>query len=107
MKKTAQVSSWDAALSYPVMGETFCFPISRILSAKEVKVLPPKVVSHFPVRSAASDPTKGERSGNKNIFRASYTLSGSFVWKASAITMTATAWEICSGRKHRLSAVRL
>ena len=88
------------------MGENFCFPISRLVSTKEVKVPPPKIASHFCMRSAASEPTYGERLVNKNIFRASPTLYGSSVWKASAITMTATAWGIRGGRKRRLSSLR-
>ena len=88
------------------MGETFLFPIRRLVSAKKVKVPPPKIVSHFRVRSAASDPDKGERSGNKSIFRASPTPYGSLVWKVSTITMTAAAWGIHGGRKSRIYAVR-
>ena len=46
------------------------------------------------------------RGWEKYISRTSPTLSRSSVWKASAITMTATVWGIRSGRKRRLSAVR-
>ena len=63
MQKTAYALSWDAALYQPVMGATFSFPISRLISAKEVKMPPPKIVSHFHMRSVASDPAKEERPG--------------------------------------------
>ena len=59
VQKTAQASSWDDALSQPAMGETFFFPVSRLVSVKEVKALPPKIASHFYVRRAASKPAKG------------------------------------------------
>ena len=106
MKNTAQYSSWDAALYQPATGTTFCFPIRRLVTKKEVKVLPPKIASNFRVRSSASDHAEGERSGNKNVFRASPTRSGSLVWKVSAITMIMTVWGICDSQKRRLSAVR-
>ena len=93
----AQSSSWNSASSQHTMVATFCFPISRLMSVKEVKVLPPKIASHFRVRRAASDPAEGERSGNKNMFSVSYTLSSYLVWKASAITMNAMGWGICGG----------
>ena len=73
------------------MGVTFLSPISIIVSEKEVRVPPPKIVYHFQVRRAVSDPSKGERSENKNIFRAHPTLSGCLVWKVSAITMNVMA----------------
>ena len=88
------------------MGQTFCLHISRLVSAKEVKVLPPKIAYHSHMTSAAFDPAEGDISGNKSIFRASLTLYRSLVWKASATTMTTTAWGIHGGRKRRLSAVR-
>ena len=106
LQKTTQVSSWYDALSQPAMGATFCFPISRLVSTKEVKVPFPKISSHFRISIAAYNPAEGERSGNKNIFRASPTPSGSSVWKVSAITMTAAAWGIHGGRNRRLSVVR-
>ena len=59
VQKTAYASSFDTASYQPVMGETFFSPISILVSAKEVKVPPPKIASHFRVRSAASDPAKG------------------------------------------------
>ena len=52
-------SSWDSTLSQPAMGATFYFPISRLMSAKEVNVPPPKITSHFRVKRAASDPVEG------------------------------------------------
>ena len=58
-ENTAQASSWDSASSHPVMGATFCFPISRLMSAKEVNVPPPKITSHFRVKRAAYDPVEG------------------------------------------------
>ena len=61
------------------MGATFCSPIRKLVSVKEVKFSPPKIASHFRVRRAAYDPAKGERSGNKNMFGMSPTLSGSLV----------------------------
>ena len=87
-------------------GNNLCFPIRRLVSTKEVEVPPPKIASHFRVRSSASDPAEGERSGNKNIFRASPTRSGSSVWKVSAITMIMTVWGICGSHKRRMYAVR-
>ena len=63
--KTAQSTSWYAASSHPAMGETFCSPINRLVSAKEFKVPPPKIASQFRLRSAASDPSEGQRSGKK------------------------------------------
>ena len=77
VQKTAHTLSWDKALSQPAMGTTFCFPISRLVSVKEVKVPPPKIASHSIVITVASNPAKGERSGNKNILRAPPTFSGS------------------------------
>ena len=68
VQKTAYASSFDTASYQPVMGETFFSPISILVSAKEVKVPPPKIASHFRVRSAASDPAKGERPGNIYIY---------------------------------------
>ena len=65
VQKTAQASSWDAASSQTAMGETFCFTIIKFVSVKEVNVPTPKTVSNFLVRSAASDPAKGERLVNK------------------------------------------
>ena len=106
MQKTDQALSCDAASSQPAMGQTFCLHISRLVSAKEVKVLPPKIAYHFRVTSAAFDLAEGDISGNKSIFRASPTPSGSSVWKVSTITMTAAAWGIRGGRKRRLSAMR-
>ena len=106
MQKMAQSSSWDAASFQPAIGATFCVPISRLMSAKEVKVPPTKIAYHYRVRSATSDAAEGERSGNQNIFRASLIPSGPLVWKASAITMTAAAWWIHGDWKCRLSAVR-
>ena len=79
VQKIAQASSWDDAFFQPAIEETFCFPISRLMYAKEVKVLPPKIAYHFCVRSAASNPAKGERSGNVKVFRAYPTPSGSLV----------------------------
>ena len=61
------------------MGATFCFPITRIVSVKEVKVPPPNIESHFCVMRAASDPVKGDRSGNKKMFSTSLTPYGSSV----------------------------
>ena len=87
------------------MGATFCFPIIRLVFAKEGKVLPPKIASHFLLRSANFDPTGGESLVNKNIFRASPTPSMSLVWKESAITMTAMVLGIREGRQRRLSTV--
>ena len=84
------------------MGETFCFPIRRLVSAKEVKVPPPKIAPHFRVRRVASNPSEGDRSGNKKMFSVSSIPSKSLVCKASAITMTMTAWGVCGGRKRRL-----
>ena len=66
---------------------------------------PPNIASHFCVRSVASHPAKGERSGNKSIFRASPTPSGSSVWKVSTTTMTVSAWGIHGGQKCRFYAV--
>ena len=105
VQKTAQSLIWDAASSQPVMGVTFYFSISRLVSAKEVKLPPPKIAPHFHVRSAASNPAEGGRSGNKNIFRSSLTPSGSSLWKVSAITINVTVWGICGGRKRGLSTV--
>ena len=82
------------------------FPIRRLVSVKEVRVPTPNIASHSQVRSAASNPAKGERSGNKKILRASPTPSGSLVLKVSAITMTATEWGMRGGRKRKPSAVR-
>ena len=69
-------------------------------------MLPTNITYHFCVRRSASDPSEGESSGNKYIFRASPTPPGSLVWKVSAITMTVTEWGIRRGRKRRLSVVR-
>ena len=41
VQNMAQASIWDSTLSQPTMGATFCLPISRLVSAKEVRVLPP------------------------------------------------------------------
>ena len=79
MQNKVQASSWDADLSQIAMGETFCFPISRLVSAEKVKVPPPKIASNFQVRRYTSYPAEGERSGNNNILRASPSLSGSLV----------------------------
>ena len=70
VQKTDQSSSCDAASSQAAMGATFCFPISRLVFAKEVKVPSPKIAYHFQVRSAAFDPAEGESLVNKIIFRA-------------------------------------
>ena len=59
VQKMAQASSWDAASSQPAMGANFCLPIKGLVSAKEVRVPPPKTASHFCMRSAASNPDKG------------------------------------------------
>ena len=67
---------------------------------------PPKIAPHFRVSRATSDPSKGERSGNKNILRSYPTPSESSVWEVSAITMTATEWGIHGERKSSLSPVR-
>ena len=42
---------------------TFCFPIRRLVSAKEVKVNPPNIAYHFRMRRSAYDPAEGERLG--------------------------------------------
>ena len=47
VKNTAQASVWGSALSQPAMGETFCFPIIRIVYVKEFKVLPHNIESHY------------------------------------------------------------
>ena len=50
------------------MGLTFYLPISRLLYVKEFKVIPPRIAYHFLVSSAASDPSEGERYGNRKMF---------------------------------------
>ena len=106
MKNMAQALSWYSASYQPAMDATFCFPISILVSEKEVKVPPTNIAFHFCMRSAASYPAKEKRSVNKNIFWSSPTLSGSSVWNVSAITMAATAWGVYGRGKRRLSAVR-
>ena len=80
------------------MGVASCFLISILVYVKEVKVPNPRIVFHLLVRSAASDPTERERSRNRNIFIASPTPLGSSVWKARAITITATEWGVRGGQ---------
>ena len=79
-------------LSHPVMGETFCLPISRLVLAKEVKAPPPSITSHFLVSRADSDPSEVQRSGNRNMFIVSSAPLGSLVWKASTVFITTTEW---------------
>ena len=106
MQGIPQASSWDYASSQPEMVGTFFLPINRLMSTKEVKVPPPNIASHFRVRSAAYNPAKGQRSGNKNTLRASPTSSRPSVLKASAITMNAMAWGMRGRQKRRTSVVR-
>ena len=75
VQNTAQASSWDGAFSDPAMGATFCLHMIRIMSAKEVKVPPPKIASQFRFISAASDPAEGERSSIGKVFSVSPTPS--------------------------------
>ena len=42
VQKTAQASSWGDVSSHPAMGANFFFPVRRLVSAKEVKVPPPR-----------------------------------------------------------------
>ena len=67
MQNTAQASIWEADLYQPEMGATFCLPIRRIVSVKEVKVKPPMIAYHLIFSSADSDPAKGERSGKRKM----------------------------------------
>ena len=55
--KCGRVNTAPGGGTYRMWRETFCFPISTLVSAKEVKVPPPKVAPHFRVRSVASYPT--------------------------------------------------
>ena len=87
------------------MGANIFFNISRLASAKEVKVPPLNMASYFLVSSAASDPAEGERSGNRKMLSASPTTSGSLMRKSRAITMTVAVWGMRGGRKCRPSAV--
>ena len=64
---------------------------------------PPRIASYSLVSSAVYDPAKGERSGNRNIFIAPLTPSGSLVWKARAINITNTAWGMRGEGKRRSS----
>ena len=58
MQKTAQASSWEAALSQPEMGEIFCLPISRLESVKEVKVPPLRLRLTFLSENLLPTPSK-------------------------------------------------
>ena len=44
------------------------------MSAKDIRALPPSIVSHHLAIRADYDPAKGDRSENKNILMASTTL---------------------------------
>ena len=98
MQKMSQASSWEADSSKPATEVTFCFPISRIVSEKEVSVPPPKIAPRFLVSGAASEPAEGGGAGGKRKnLSLSPTPSGSLVWKTRAITITATAWGMRGG----------
>ena len=76
MHNMDHASIWEADLTHPAMGAPLCFTTSRLMSVEEFKVPPPKIASQLHVRRAASDPSKGEISGNNKILSASPTLSG-------------------------------
>ena len=59
VQNTDQSSIWEAASYQPVMGATFCFPISILVSTKEFRVPSPKITFHLRVSRATSNPSKG------------------------------------------------
>ena len=66
--KTAHASSWEAASSQESTGENFWRPRRRMVLLKEASVPLPNTASHRRVKSANSEPTAGDRSGNRNTF---------------------------------------
>ena len=86
------------------MGETFFLPISRLVSAKEVKVPPLKIVYHFLVSSAASKPAEGCSLGKRTVLNSSPTVRV-FGMEGKIYYHTTTAWGVWGGQKLILLAM--
>ena len=74
-----QVSNYFAFTSYPVMGETFRFNMSRLVSAKDMITPYPRMAPQPRTSRDALDLAAGVRSRKINMFTASSMLSGSSV----------------------------
>ena len=74
--KSLQASRCFLAVSHLFTVSTRFFVFSMLVSAKEVRVPPPRMVYHFLASCTVFEPIDGESSGKRNKLMMFLTLSG-------------------------------